>query len=475
MLSGVARGLIGENKLWRESRFLIKDTKLQYLCVLLMLISAFLGIITPRFEDKIETLTVLSGGILFLIYGRNLRWSLPVVLLIGVIVVQILTWLSIHFSHPEYSEHSLRINRLSVWFILLPVAFILGGQLRNVFTLWGVAAVGLLLSPWLVGGGWEEIQAGLNGKRVDFGIYNAQHPAMLFGTLLLGCIFFSSRCLSALFSSSWWVCLIWLLCLIGSIIAVAITQTRAIWLALTIACGIVLIVVMVCYLYRVINKSKVMLFKLNQKKVFALISIWVAIGSAGIYFTVSVYKTRLSSEIINFKKSDKLTDERNYETSAGIRIASWKHGLRWAKERPLLGWGWEGRTLVIRDAPGVPESFRKHAGHLHSTYIDTLVNYGVMGLAILIMLFSYLFFSSILAWRKEYISLDMVLFFSTFLIYWSIVNLFESYMLFASGEYVFGLVAGGVLTLIWRGVVDSKEAAVPTITEKGKKLNVKCI
>lgn len=473
MLSGVARGLIGKNKLWRESRFLIKDTKLQYLCVLLMLISAFLGIITPRFEDKIETLTVLSGGILFLIYGRNLRWSPLIVLLIGVIVVQILTWLSIHFSYPEYPGHSLRINRLSVWFILLPIAFILGGQLRNVFILWGVAAVGLLLSPWLVGGGWEEIQAGLNGKRIDFGIHNAQHSAMLFGTLLLGCIFFSNRCLTKLFTSAWWTSLIWLLCLMSSIIAVAITQTRAVWLALVIAFIVAVIGVIFYYLYRVTNKSKLILFKDNQKKVFALLSIWITIGLAGVYFTASVYKTRLSSDIVNFKKSDELTDERNYEISAGIRIASWKHGLQWARERPLLGWGWEGRTLVIRDAPGVPENFKKHAGHLHSTYMDTLVNYGVMGLGILLMLFAYLFFSSILAWGKAYIPLDMLLFFSTFLIYWSIVNLFESYMFFASGEYVFSLIGGGVLTLIWRGVVERKEAAA-SITEK-ENINVECI
>lgn len=95
-------------------------------------------------------------------------------------------------------------------------------------------------------------------------------------------------------------------------------------------------------------------------------------------------------------------------------------------------------------------------GHLHSTYVDTLVNFGLLGLALFLGILGWTLVRAWQAWRQDYMSSEMFLFLLAFSIYWLTINLTESYMYYSTGQYAFALVIGGMVTRIWRMQADRK-------------------
>lgn len=415
---------------------------------LAMLVSALLYLSFPPIGEKAWLVFHLLATAYFVTHFRDRLFSVPCLLFGGALLAQTISWAASHHYHPDYAESSLKLHRMGAWFSFILVASVLANHPQRLIMMWCAFIAGLLATPWTTGDGLTEILNGLNGARVDFGINNAQHTGMLFGTILIGSIAFTPWVTKqtiipkriALGSA------ILLTALCGAV--VLMTSTRAIIIGVAAA---------------VITMAGISAVTQPQRSKFVTsMKLGVAAGvSTGVFLVVlgishsdtAPARWQQQSSTIQAILQNDLQNMPN--DGVGIRFKSWLEATQWIKAEPITGWGGKGRKLVLEHSQLLPNEIKKQFSHLHNSYIDTLVNYGINGLAILLLLYAWLIRRSWAAWTSGTSSKPMLIFFSGFMAFWIIVNTFESYIYFSTGSIMFSLVAGSVLSHIWRTNNDS--------------------
>lgn len=423
---------------------------LWWLGVLTLLLYAGLGILLPSIGSPAETLCALLGLGAVLRYGHNIRNSGPMWLLLAALFVQALSWTLGVWHHPEWVASNPQLDRLAKLFIFIAIAWFLGGSTRNTMLVWALAFMGCLIASFIYGNGLEEWLAGLRGQRAGLGIRNSQHGSMLFGAALLGLVVFSARFVRSAGRLVPWRITIALALIVISVIAIAIGQTRAVWLALTLTFIVVGIVWLFFTIIRLRDKSAHLLKPL----------IFIGGGLLIIFVAVSVFfqntlTDRLTQESTVLEKLVQGEFGSIPYTSIGVRINSWRAALEWIEERPLVGWGSEGRGLVMDHTPWFPTEIKERFGHLHNYFLEVWVAYGLLGIFVIAALAFWVGRGTWLAWKGGVIPNDLALFGVAFFVYWLVVNQFESYNSFGSGVYVQNLVLGGLVTHIWRWQAES--------------------
>ncbi len=403
---------------------------------------AALRVLWPEVGSPAETLTALLGLGAILVYGNKLRYSAPMWLLGAAILVQLLSWTLGYFHHPEWVSENPKIDRLAKLFIFISVAWWLGGSTKRTLFLWFLAFLGYIASTFILGGGLAEWKAGLSGQRVGFGIRNSQHGAMLFGVAFLGLLIFSSRFLAA---GRWRKlrALTWTLLITISSIGVLIGQTRAVWLALSLAIPSTLI-----FWFFQAGNLKSITFNKNSLLFGFATSVTLCVGLVLFFYQPLMERVTTESQVMV-----QLLDG-NFEsipyTSIGIRINTWIAALEWIEQRPLVGWGGEARGLVIDHTSWLPPFVKANFGHLHNFLLEVWVAYGLLGVGVIATLVIWIGLRTWQAWRAGVMPGDIALFGAGFFIYWLIVNQFEAYNAFWTGVFVHNLVVGGLVTHIWR-------------------------
>lgn len=401
---------------------------------------ALLRALWPAVGSMAETLMALLGLVMVLAYGRGIRAGAAIWLLVAAVVVQVLSWSLGTVHHPEWVADNPRIDRLAKLFIFIAVAWWLGGSTRNTLLVWGLAVVGLILSSVVQGDGLQEWIRGVQGQRVGFGVRNYQHGAMLFGIALLGLVIFAPRLLAP---GRWraWRVVGWCLMLLPCVTGVLIGQTRAVWLALLITLPLVVIA------WGLVRRHQG--GSLNRRPfAIGLVVALVVLGAGTSMKSHLLERAGQESRVIG------MLLEGNVEalpyTSIGIRIHSWRAALAWIEERPLVGWGSEGRGLVMEHTSWLPEHVRNTFGHLHNFLLEIWVAYGLLGVLVIAALAVWVGWATWRAWRGGALPGDMALFGVGFFCYWMVVNQFEAYSAFWTGVYAHNLVVGGLVTHYWR-------------------------
>ncbi|WP_155849258.1 MULTISPECIES: O-antigen ligase [unclassified Alcanivorax] len=386
---------------------------------------------------EVAVLAVGFSG--FFLYGGSLRVALPVWLLVAATMVVLASWAGSLWHHPQWAESSPKVHRLTQWFSFIAIAWLLGGTLRHVFMLWSVAAVALLLVPWVQGGGMDEWQLAFAGERVDFGIHNAQHTTMFFATVLLGLVAFAPRMCRR---GGWQILrlLLVFLCVLVCAAAMIFSQTRGVWLGWSLACLVMLSLLFYGYC-RAANGRQAMI---------AAALLLLALSGIAALLT-PIVADRLDDEKAQIESVMRGDIHADLTGSVAGRAHSWWAAAEWIAERPVLGWGGNGRGLVLSHSERLPEWVSNKFGHLHSSYLDTMVNFGLLGLGVLLVLLGWVTLRAMAAWRARQLPGDVLIFYLGFLAFWLVINLFESYLYFSSGELVFSLILGGVVSLIWAG------------------------
>ncbi len=405
-----------------------------------LMLMALLAMITDKFGDRAGKVMVVVGCILLLKRGKDVLTSPPVLLAFIAVALQLLTWLAMQWQYPDWAESSPKVERLAAWFAFVPVAVLLAGERWKILLMLSLAAFSLLISPWITGGGWNEIFRGLDGQRVDFGVRNAQHTAMLFGVML---IVFAGLLLGRLFdaSISWGKVTLFAVLALLCATVVVITQTRAVWLALaTVLFVLVLFGIAYSIKQRVLGKKFV---------ITSLAFVGIAVGAMNSKVAETL-TNRIDHEWSNIQLALSGSDQYQSNTSTGIRLDTWYESLEWIAERPLLGWGGNGRDLVVKHTDRLTEENKKIFRHLHNSYLDTLVNFGMLGLACMLLLFCYLAFIAWSLFRVGELSFNLLMISGALLVFTLVVNCFESYMFFSSGMYVLTMVGGALLSLYWK-------------------------
>lgn len=400
-----------------------------------------------------EAIFIYSGVAGWLVYGRQLRKSAVLWFLLASVAVPLISWELAHIHHPQLAESSTKVHRLIKWFIFIPVAFWLGGQTKKTFTIWGLALFGILLAPWLAGRGWAELKYGLMGNRVDFSLHNAQHAAMLYAVGVLGLISFSHRIFTLNNSGCWFKRLLWFLAFMASCFGVIVTQTRGIWLGL---CGSSLLFII--FYFKIFWRGPQKSFYKSAIILLVLtILTFISIGTP----LKKIVTNRLAVEDTAVMKVFQGEVSDLSYSSVGVRVHTWLEAWSWIKQRPLVGWGGNGNRLVIEQSEEFPEWVKKEFRHLHNSYLDLLVNFGALGGLLYLSLLGWLVVRGIGVWKSGHMPGDVLIFFLSFLLFWLVINCFESYMFFSSGNFVFGLICGGILTHIWKVDTENLKSSLP--------------
>lgn len=416
-------------------------TVLWVLGVATLLLYVGLRVLWPSVGSVAETSSALLGLLAVLAYGKGLRSSGPLWLLLAALLVQCLSWWLGYLHHPQWVADNPQLDRLAKLFIFIAVAWWLGGSTRNTMWLWGLASLAYLVATLMLEGAFEDWLIGLGGTRVDFGIRNAQHSSMMFGVMLLGLVILAPRLLRA-GNWRWLRGGLWLCVVLIALTAVLIGQTRAVWLALCLALPLVLITWLA---YQWVHQGGVSLQALGLASVVALL----LAGLVAAALHEPLVKRLAEESVVTERILEGRFDEIPY-TSVGNRINTWRAAVEWIAERPLVGWGGEGRSLVIEHTPWLPDHVKAEYGHLHNYFLEIWVAYGLLGVAVIAGLAWWVGQGCWRSWRAGVLPGDLTLFGMAFFVYWVVVNQFESYNSFWTGVYVHNLILGGLVTHIWR-------------------------
>lgn len=379
-------------------------------------------------------------------YGDHLRRSPPFIFILLAITIQLLSWIASQVLHPELARDLPKIELLTRIFLFVPIAWWLGSSIKNTFIFWSAAAIGIATSPWLIGGGFKEISDGLSGARVDFSISNAQHPSLLFGTLLIGLLCFCSRLWRSKkgFFSFF---LFWIPCIILCLVIIVITQTRATWLGLIITGCVAGLLFFLNHLSSTHKRGK-------GRLIFITLLLSTLALTVPTFFDGIIAK-RISAEKATVNAFMEGQIDNIPYSSIGIRIHTWRAGIEHFRKRPIFGWGANGKRIAIEESTWLPEDVRKGFGHLHNTFLELLVNYGVLGLAFYFSLIGWTLRESYRARKRNDMPNDIFIFFVLFLVFWNIVNFFESFLMFWTGAFTFNVVLAGILTHTWKNPIAS--------------------
>ncbi|TGD70905.1 O-antigen ligase family protein [Mangrovimicrobium sediminis] len=406
---------------------------------------------TDKPADYAGQVLILLTAIALFFLQHPLRRSFVFALFWLALATQLASWGLAHWLAPEIAERSPKVERLAAWFFMIPVAVFIRSDLRRVFALWSLALVALMLAPWISGGGWGEIAAGLGGERVGFGIINQQHTSLLFGLALLGLLAFAPRAAhAARVVGRPWLTAVYAALVLAALVAVVISQTRAIWLAL--------LVTLFAWLCRALFlwRRRGDVARASQPPRSRAVPVLAALVVLVPVLLGGVIVERVSSEgpLAGAGGDSPMVLNENIR----VRLATWGEALHWIAKRPLFGWGGGGRSEVVQATDGLSRGEKKRFRHLHSSYLDTLVNFGLAGLMVGGALLWWLNRAIMQAGKAGRLDADLRGFWYLFVSYWLVVNLFESYMFYESGLYSFALVAGGYLALVGApGAVHSKE------------------
>jgi O-antigen ligase len=421
---------------------------LQWPCLLAIVVFAATDQILPQVGHVAQVVFILPALILLLAGIRPRVLKVPALLLLAALLVQLSSW----WFAPELAGYTLeatpKLDRLARWMLFLFMVFWLTGRPEAARYLWFGAIGGLLLSPWVTGGGNAEILRGLTGERVDFGLRNAQHTAMFFGAAFLSLFALSlSRIAQEPLPRLTAALIALLLLLTGA--GVMITQTRGVWLGT--AMGVVVIALLKM---RMLSRRG----QWTRRRGVPVLLAVAALLTLAILLATQLFG-RFEEGRGTFEQLESLDVDALQYDSVGIRARSWIYGVPWILERPLSGWGINGSHLISQRSEALTPELKLIYTHLHSSYLDLAAQYGLPGVLLFLALMLWLLLQSRRAWQRQDMPDAAWLFIAGFTAYWLIINLFEAYMLYSTGRYLLNLVAAGALLYAGPAAINRSGAA----------------
>lgn len=397
----------------------------------LMYCSTFLYFNNPTLGQPAFKLFLITS-IISILWHLPQIWRSPAFFLFGAaILIQIASWMVCKNNFPQYAESDPDFKRLGYLFLFIPIAWILQANNRAPWMLLFVFFVGLCIMPFTRGEGLSEF---IEAKRSGFGLRNAQHPALMFTTLLIALLVFFNRARRHFDNSSSKIIMAFTAASAYCIIIIAITNTRGVLLGLFI--GMAALLIHRLFLTPGANKR-------NHKT--GVIVLLVACLSSSALFLSDTFSQRWQGA---FDAADALLtgnlEDISTRSNSGIRLHSWVEGLHWFKQSPWLGWGENGKLLAIKESKVLPDTIRSQFGHLHNSYLETLVNNGIIGFTLVLCLYGWLVATITSGCRKNGVA-DVSSFMLTAGTLWLVANIFESFMFYKTGVLLFGICSAALL------------------------------
>lgn len=147
-------------------------------------------------------------------------------------------------------------------------------------------------------------------------------------------------------------------------------------------------------------------------------------------------------------------------SSLSLRWHAQRFGLSLWLERPLFGWGPGSSHALIASSgrPALGVGGDEALDHLHNTYLELLVQLGLIGLLLWVGLFVSLFLSIVKARRAGLLSADLARFLTLSIVYLSVWDLFDFHALHQDWRGAWALLAGSALSVGLFAAVDAEHA-----------------
>jgi len=390
-------------------------------------------------SKHLDTMMLMAGLVCILIYGANrARSTLPVWSIVAAVVATLATWAAGQMTHPELIKSTPKIEHLANHFLFVVLAFWLMGSVQKTLVFWACAIASVVIAPWWLGGGWDELAQGLAGVRINLGIHNAQHTSVVMGSALIGWLVFAKR---IVIGDSYRALrtLIWLGVLAVLAYGFIASQTRAAYLGITL----VVAVLVAGLIHRGIKAGQ----RLRYGIAVAAILLF---GFAAILSGQDKLKERFSESAPALSKFIQGDWDAIPPTSLGLRIHSWRAGMKWVAEYPVFGVGRNGGVIVMKNTEWLQAHTNGRFGHMHNSVVEFLVRYGMFGLGIYLVLMAWTTKEAHRAWKRGVMPTDFYVFFWLFFVFYMFVNMFESFMFYTTGILPFTVVMAGLLGFIWR-------------------------
>ena len=345
-------------------------------------------------------------------------------------------------------------NDLLKLFLFLPLAWWIGGSRAGAIRMLTIAFLGLITAVALDPNLMHSLYQLWSGWRVDFDIHNAQHGALFFGLVVIFCICSFSQRVQNEPAVNWVNALLFLAGLVG-LIGLVGTQTRAAFLGLFV-CGFVALV------QRVRQGN---LFGQKRMSMAKGVLFLVLVAGMLVWSAKEVLPDRLAAEKTSIQALLTGNLEELPFSSIGIRVHSWAESLKWIAERPITGWGLKARTDVIRLGERFPDDIQALGfGHLHNGYLEVLVGFGAVGFVFICVLWGVL-----LKRIKLAASNDLYAFALYSSIFFLVLNMFESFFIYWSGEFAIALfMAGGYCQYLARSLDSGPSCRAPPGSQSNK-------
>ena len=413
---------------WLERYFPCPYDRGGSLLVIVGVFSALLYVYTKiGFKDELKDLPQNLMVLTFLISAWGQRQKLKSDLIFKLFVLaMVIPWLLFGINALIDYETAIRYrstNDLLKLFLFLPLAWWIGGSREGAIRMLALAFLGLMTAVALDPDLMQSLSMLWARQRVDFGIYNAQHGGMFFALVILFCACSLGQRLQHKLALNWVSALLVFIGLVG-LVALLGTKTRAAILGLFVAAFVAL-------LLRIRQGNLFQRYHLSTMKA-VLVSVLVA-GLLS-WPATTLYERLAGEKTTIYAVLTGNLDEVPF-VSSGIRIHSWIEALHWIAEKPVTGWGQKARTDVIQLSERFPEEIKNAGfGHLHNGYLEILLGFGVVGLVFVCILWIVLLRRIRLAASDD---LYAFVFYSSIL--FLVMNLFESFFIYSSGEFAMAI------------------------------------
>lgn len=371
------------------------------------LLYALLTIISPSISTQLKNGILIMSLPFIALHFQSFKKMTIFILFLFSILIQMTSWVHSWYVIPDYYKSIPDIKRLTDLFLFIFLAIWIKGKEQRTHWILFTAVTGFIIQACYSGFVHDEFLKGFQGYRVDFGMHNAQYTSMIAAVSILICIYLLNKTKLSLQPCTWIVQVILFTYLVLSGFILVISQSRQVWLGFIIILLLSPLIIVKTY-------------QLNKKSLsFLYLGLAILLGLAS--QSVIVQKRVMAEDSIITKVAEGNVDHIPM-TSVGIRINSWILASNWITDHPVLGASPRAIPLVLRTSKEFNKPELKRFGHLHNYYIETLVAYGILGLTFLFAYYYSISYSIIQSNQK-----DALVFFASFLIFWIIINNFESY------------------------------------------------
>ena len=352
---------------------------------------------------------------------------------------------------PETVHLQVRQARdwVGLWLFVV-VAWWLKGDLRRSGRVLLLALLGLLVgvAGHLFTHGhilWSGQRTGFHLRAIAFGLYS--------GTAILGLGILAPRIWGNKDDVTHFAIRVglWLISLAALVQGLIMTQSRGAWMA---AALVIPPVTLLRYLSAATRRS----WSWRRRLGFAASALLIA--TVLVLLNLRIISTRLSQEREVFAAAWRGDFDAVPTSGLGVRVHTLRFGLVKWLERPLLGWG-PGSTEYLISRSGLPELRHSEWGeggwvqghawldHLHNTYLEILVRFGLVGCLLMVIVLGALVRGTWIAYRAGRLPSDYVWFLAGSLALISIWSLSDFRLLHPDWRSYWIILGGVVATFRW--------------------------